>query len=64
MPGAQVAAEGRVELELLQARERMEHRVVVVVRIVAASVERELVVVEVERVDEVPVAAPRAGARG
>jgi hypothetical protein len=60
VPGAQVAAEGRVDVELLQARERVEKRVVVVVRVVAAAVERELVAVEVERVDEVPVAAPRA----
>jgi hypothetical protein len=60
VPGAQVAAEGRVDVELLQARERVEKRVVVVVRVVAAAVERELVAAEVERVDEVPVAAPRA----
>jgi hypothetical protein len=62
VPGAEAAAEGRVQEELL-ARERVEEGVVVV-GVVVAAVDGELVVAEVERVE--PVAAPgaRAGAGG
>ena len=60
VPGAERAAEGRVEEELL-ARQRVEEGVGVVVR-VAAAVDGELVVAEVEGVE--PVAAPPAGACG
>jgi hypothetical protein len=37
--GAQVAVEGRVDVELLEAWERVEKRIVVVVQVVAAAVE-------------------------
>lgn len=64
VPGAEVAAEGGVDVELLVARQRVEQDVVVVVRVPAAAREREAVVaVELERVEE-SVAAPRAGPRG
>jgi hypothetical protein len=63
VPGAEVAAQGGVDVELLVARERVEQDVVVVVRVAAAAREREAAVaVEVERVEEA-VAAPRAGPR-
>ena len=64
VPGAEVAAECGVDVELLVARERVEQDVVVVVRVAGAARERVAVVaVEVERVEE-SVAAPRAGPRG
>lgn len=62
VPGAERAAEGWVEVELL-ARERVEEGVVVVIRVVAAPVDGELVVAEV-KVEPVAPEAPRAGARG
>lgn len=58
VPGAERAAEGWVEEELL-ARERVEEGVVVVIRVVAAPVDGELVVAEV-KVEPVAPEAPRA----